>query len=181
MGLKGKKKKKGKSAPEPAPEPAPDAEDGEDEEDPLGDQSWAQSKTEADFTAGVDSMFADMFGGSAEEIEQKKKAEEDALRAQGIDPAAKVAQMGDESEADAAAKEAAEAKAAEESAAAEAAREAERKARAEKRASMSAEDKKAKLMCTQYRKKAEEAKANGNLADNAKFEEGLQLLEAEDW
>ena len=56
---KGKKDKK--AEPEPEPPPADESGDEDEEEDILGDQSWAQT-SEADFTSGVDDMFADLFG-----------------------------------------------------------------------------------------------------------------------
>ena len=97
MGLGKKKKKKGEAAAAAAAAAAEEGgEDGEAEEDLLADQSWAQSKSDAEFTAGVDAMFGDLFGSNEQEVAERKRAEEEALRAQGIDPNAKVATMGDE-------------------------------------------------------------------------------------
>ena len=56
---KPKKGKKGKkSAPAPAPAPVAQDEGGdEEEEDLMGDQSWAQAQSEEAFSTGVDDMF----------------------------------------------------------------------------------------------------------------------------
>ena len=66
-----------------------DGED-EDEEDLMGDQIWAQSDP-AQFSAGVDDMFADLFGADPSATIAANAAE---MRAAGFDPHATMSQMG---------------------------------------------------------------------------------------
>eukprot|EP01047_Picozoa_sp_COSAG01_P007108 COSAG01_NODE_264_length_19971_cov_62.193923_16_plen_245_part_00 len=178
-GKKDKKdKKKGKKE-EPAPAPAPKAsgdegEEGSEEEDLMGDQSWAKTNEE-DFSSGVDAMFGDLFGGNA--VEEFNKQMADA----GVDVNTKIAGMGDENAAEAEAAEAARLAAEEEAAAAEVAEAARKAALREKRKNMSKEEKQAKIRCTQYKKKAVDAQAAGTLTDEAKYAEAMELLEQEEF
>jgi hypothetical protein len=147
-----------------------DDEDGEEEEEDLmGDQSWAKTD---DFSGALDDMFGDLLGDMA-----GMQADAEAA---GIDINAKMGSMGE----DAAAAGAEEAKKKEEAAAADA-EEAEKqrlaKARAEKRKNMSKEDKMAKMKVKGLKKKADKMKADGTLADEARYEEGLKLMEDEEW
>lgn len=56
MGLK-KSSKKQKAKDKKAAKAAEPEPDGEEEEDLMGDQSWAQAQSEEAFAAGVDNMF----------------------------------------------------------------------------------------------------------------------------
>eukprot|EP01048_Picozoa_sp_COSAG05_P020701 COSAG05_NODE_3590_length_1972_cov_105.107848_1_plen_359_part_10 len=176
MGLKkGSKKEKKKEKKKPEPEPEPDPDESE-EEDLMGDQSWAQSDPDA-FSAGVDDMFADLFGADPSAAIEKNAAE---MEAAGFDPNAKMSQMGEDVAA-AEAEEAAQEAAAEAELAEQAEKEEKARIRKEKRANMTKEDKKAKVMCGQYKKKAAAAKEDGTLADEVKYGEALQLMEDDEW
>lgn len=98
MGIKNRGNKKEKKKKEPEPEPDADG-DEDSEEDLMGDQTWAQSDPDQ-FSAGVDDMFADLFGANPNAAIEANAAE---MRAAGFDPNAKMASMGDENEEDEAA------------------------------------------------------------------------------
>ena len=147
-----------------------DSSDDGEPEDLMGDQSWAKTD---DFSGGMDSLFADMMGGQSVD---EMRAD---LAAQGVDVDAELSGIGEE-----AAAEAAEAKRKAEEEAKAAAEEEKRKAaaaRAEKRRNMTKEEKAAKIKANQYRKKAAAMHEEGTLVDTAQYEEGLRLVEEEDW
>ena len=148
-----------------------DGGDDEEPEDLMGDQSWAKSD---DFSGGMDSLFADMMGGQSVD---EMRAD---LAAQGVDVNAEVSGIGE----DAAAAEAEEAKRkAEEEAEAAAEEEKRKKAEAlrEKRKNMTKEEKMAKMKVKPLQKKAEAMKEDGTLVDEAQYEEGMRLVEEEEW
>ena len=102
------------------------------------------------------------------------------MTAAGFDPDAKMSQMG-EDVATAEAEEAAQEAEAQAAAEAEAEQREKARIRREKKANMTMEDKKAKVVCGQYKQQAEAAKAEGALANEAKFEIALQLMEDNEW
>ena len=71
--------------------------------------------------------------------------------------------------------------AAEAEAEAEAEKEETARIRREKKANMTKEDKKAKVMCGQYKKKAAAAQEDGTLVDEAKYKKALQLMDDDEW
>ena len=148
-----------------------DSSDDGEPEDLMGDQSWAKTD---DFSGGMDSLFADMMGGQSVD---EMRAE---LAAHGVDVDAEVRGIGE----DAAAAETAEAERKAEEEAKAAAEDEKRKAaaaRAEQRRNMTKEEKAAKIKANQYRKKAAAMQEEGTLVDTAQYEEGLRLVEEEDW
>ena len=135
-----------------------------EEEDLMGDQSWAKTNEE--------DLFPHIFGGNA--VEEFTKQMADA----GVDVNTKIAGMGDENAAEA---EATRLAAEEDAAAAEVAEAARKAALREKRKNISKEEKQAKIRCTQYKKKAVDAQAAGTLTDEAKYAEAMELLEQEEF
>jgi hypothetical protein len=160
-------KKGKKGAPVPAPAPEPDG--SSDEEDPLGNQDWAKTN-EADFSSGVDDLFADLLSMK----DDFDKNTPDELKN------AKMSKLGE----DTAAAEAEEKKKEEEAAAKVKAEEEEterRRIRKEKRDNMSPEAKKAKMKCNVLKAQAKSAHDKKELADNDAYEKALTLMEEEEW
>jgi hypothetical protein len=153
----------------PAPKKGGDDGDESEEEDPLGDQEWAKTN-EADFSAGVDDLFADLLS-MKDDFDNNTP---DELKN------AKMFKLGEDSTA----AEAEEKSAAEQDAAKAAAEEEEAEKRrigAEKRKNMTKEAKMAKMNCRNLEKKAEGAKEDGKLASEEAFAKAQRCEEDEEW